>query len=216
MEHPEDLGRVRPDDPSSRPASLWQDARARHLVDKHGWHTLALHQSEFGAPTVKPTRLIFNRQSCCSLGYMGWPTFDRHDKYIGPLPPALNPQGVSLMRGPHDTGPFRTAQAAAYPHAMCSAMAQCLLMALCTSPSSPQGEGQQHRDGTGQVRKFYSTVVQSLSDDTSSGQEEEVDQASEVGELLEPNTRDNNVGDIQPTLPGAGACRRIPSARSGK
>ena len=54
VERPEDLGAVR----GERLASIWQLPEIRNLVYHTGAATWAIHQCEYGATTLKPTRFI--------------------------------------------------------------------------------------------------------------------------------------------------------------
>ena len=85
-EHPENLGRVGAWGSDSFPASIWDCDEAHSLVADCGWSTLALHQQNFGAPTAKPTRILYNNKVFDNLGHLGWPTFDHGGRYTGPLP----------------------------------------------------------------------------------------------------------------------------------
>jgi hypothetical protein len=67
--------------------------------------------------------------------------FDQNERYIGPLPPASYEPGTSMMRRAGETGPFKTAKSAAYPPALCSAIAKGLLSGFISSMPSPRGEG---------------------------------------------------------------------------
>ena len=122
VEHPEHLGIVRPGDLTSIPASIWNLPELREL----GFKTRAFHQIDYGAPTVKPTRILFNF-GFEDMGVEGWPVLDEDHRYVGPLQTASNPAGKTLMRTSQDEeGPFKTAAAAAYPPGMCQHIAQCI------------------------------------------------------------------------------------------
>ena len=118
-EHPENLGRVGAWGSDSFPASIWDCDEAHSLVADCGWSTLALHQQNFGAPTAKPTRILYNNKVFDNLGHLGWPTFDHGGRYTGPLPKPGPSTGRSLMRQPGDTGVFRTAASSTYPSGLC-------------------------------------------------------------------------------------------------
>ena len=138
-EHPEDLGIVDAADPASVPASLWRLPAFLEL----GLQTRALNQIDFGAPSVKPTRIGFNR-GFESIGVPGEPSFDNLGRYIGPLPKKANPAGISLIRkSATEEGEFRTAAAAAYPPGLCQAIASAIWKAFHDFHSSaPLCEGE--------------------------------------------------------------------------
>ena len=85
--------------------------------------TKALNQSDYSAPTAKPTRIVVN-SALDHIGVDCWPVLDEFVSYVGPLPRVRNASNVSLMRkGPYEEGPFRTSASAAYPPALCEAFA---------------------------------------------------------------------------------------------
>ena len=127
VEHPEDLGRVGSWATGGTPASIWQTDEARSFVTNHRWSTIALHQSQYGAPTPKPTRLLFNHNAFDSMGHTGWPSFDSGGRYLGPLPKPTTSPGISIMRKQGDSGPFKTAATASYPSDMCRELATLMI-----------------------------------------------------------------------------------------
>ena len=140
LEQPEDLGAVRDGHwHGHRPASMWQLAEVRGLTDLDDVHTVALFQSDFGAPWAKPTRLLGRLPGLGSdpRFYKGWPTFDDAGLYCGPLPRA--PPGLlSLVRKPEDQG-FRTSGTAAWPEQLCAFVAEAALLVPPSAPSSASG-----------------------------------------------------------------------------
>ena len=73
VEHPEDLGAVR----GERPASIWQLPEVRDLVYRTSATTWAIHQCEFGADTLKPTRFLSDIPEAAKEKHQGWPQFDQ-------------------------------------------------------------------------------------------------------------------------------------------
>lgn len=168
-EHPEDLGRVLPWDPTSWPASIWHWPQMEDLMAL-GWQSGALHQSPYGADTLKPTRLIYNLHTFDDMVHLGHPEFDDNDKYVGPLPPGKNPSDYTMVRKQGETGPFRSAKASAYPSAMCSDIAQKAVTAfLCYEGPGFQTEaaklasdipsGGEVKDTNSMLNKIYVEVL---------------------------------------------------------
>ena len=84
LEHPEDLGVVRTGD---RPASIWQDPHHLQIIKETGAQTGALHQCRYpGALSKKPTRITSDLKGFKDFVVLGWPTFDKLGRYVGPLP----------------------------------------------------------------------------------------------------------------------------------
>ena len=122
-EHPEDLGITKHGDPGSM--FCWPEFT--ELVNKAQFVTVALHQSCFGAPTPKPTRLWGNFWPLLRLGVQGLPTFDAKGRYIGPLSRSpASQKTATLVRQPGDQG-FRSGPSAAYPSTLCHAIAFSIL-----------------------------------------------------------------------------------------
>ncbi len=105
------------------PGSIWQFELVKELL-KLGWHTVALQQDYFGAPTPKPTRWLANTNLFEDMGVPDkMPIFDEGEVYAGPLTRSKRPQKVSLVRQKGQKGPFRSEAAAAYPAEMCQKIA---------------------------------------------------------------------------------------------
>ena len=117
VEHPEDLGRTRKGDD---PASLWQLKRVRdlHVGDVF---TGAMYQCKFEAPTSKPTRWMDNITAFKRHLHLGWPVFDKHRAYQGPLPASCGHAQHAPLIGLNQQGLFATSKAAAYPPLLCKA-----------------------------------------------------------------------------------------------
>ena len=73
-EHPEDLGRVRHGSAGDVPASIWRAKRFLRLV-KRGWWSGAFRQSDYEAPTAKPTRSTSNSFKFESMAPHALPVF---------------------------------------------------------------------------------------------------------------------------------------------
>ena len=80
--HPENLGRVRG---GGYPASLWQLSSIKDLGKLPGARSGAVHMSEYGAQTLRPTRLLTNLSFPSQAWSHGWPTFEGDGKYTGSL-----------------------------------------------------------------------------------------------------------------------------------
>ena len=87
LEHPEDLGRRA----EGVPASIWRWPSVRALVDRAGWQTGALMQSDWGRAFAKPTRFLFCLPGFAASLWCGWPCFDADGFYLGPLPRPVAP-----------------------------------------------------------------------------------------------------------------------------
>ena len=122
-EHPEDLGRMPGGEPFATPASIWQSKEFQDLWEA-GWWSGAFRQCEFGADTPKPTRMLASDHVFACFAPNCLPQFDSDGFYTGPVERCDHNHTVSLIRKPGDTGPFRTAEAAAYPSEMCKKIAQ--------------------------------------------------------------------------------------------
>eukprot|EP00438_Fugacium_kawagutii_P028291 Skav219866 [mRNA] locus=scaffold777:33085:36336:+ [translate_table: standard] len=144
-EHPEDLGAVwrEEDGKELHPASIWQLAELRALVDNSGdlqLRTTAINQCCWGAPYRKPTRLVSNLPEVQDWGPHEWPAFSEDGSYAGPLSFACGckPQ-VTLARSSSDMS-FRTTGTSAYPPAMDQAIAEAILAWCRNVPPPPVSE----------------------------------------------------------------------------
>ena len=150
-EHPEDLGST----PRGLPASLWQSPEARQLVDEFGWTTVGVRQCDFGAPYPKPTRLLGNASALADLGVLGWPLHDGSGRYLGPIQQCKHNHRAVLVRRPGDASfPSKVLKSAAYPPAMCEAIAKALMAAFSTARAAvqaPPAEGGGRRDFSGSL-----------------------------------------------------------------
>ena len=123
LEHPEDLGCTKD---GGNPASMWQLDITQHLVKETGATQGALLQCRFTgkAGTRKPTRLAGTLKGLDSILYVGAPVFDKRGKYKGPLPPHCGHFHNTPLIGRKTKGiGFKTGDRAAYPKAMCQALA---------------------------------------------------------------------------------------------
>ena len=113
MEFPEDLGTTK----NGWPASCWSMKKLREMP---GMMRGALHQSDLGGPTPKPTGIFLEEGDHPPWLRMGWPRFDTRGRYIGPLPrPDKNiPTFRELPGNPYDN----LRKMAAYPEKMCEQM----------------------------------------------------------------------------------------------
>jgi hypothetical protein len=124
-EHPEDLGRVRNQPAFAVPASIWKSQEFASLWQA-GWFSCGFLQCAYGSSTPKPTRFLSSDHIFASFGPNTLPTFDTEDFYTGPVVKCDRSHSDSLIRKAGDTGPFKTAAAAAYPSDMCQKIAECL------------------------------------------------------------------------------------------
>ena len=141
MEQPENLGRVKkPRIPGHWPGSMWQfPQHAALLKDFPELQTVAFAQVDFGAPYVKPTRLLMRTEGPLHKEmYPGLPDFDAEGWYLGPLP---KKSGVPLIG--HDGTNFATSASAAWPGQLCEWVAESILL---TFTNSGQGEGEEKEE----------------------------------------------------------------------
>jgi len=118
-EFPEDLGKVQSGPMQGQsPSSLWQDGKFQEFMGLPGTSTMGLHQSDFGAPYLKPTRITMKgAPSGSKRVYPGPPVFSADNNYLGPIPKvsAKDLGLTTLARQANDTN-FRTTGTAAWPH----------------------------------------------------------------------------------------------------
>ena len=119
--HPEDLGVVRAASPPQHPGSIWHFNAIKTLLDFPDVQWGALAQSDFGTPYLKPTRLLGRLPLLEEIIFVGSPSFDSSGKYLGPLPPGR--EGTTMKVSRDSSGAFRTAVTAAWPPALCEALA---------------------------------------------------------------------------------------------
>lgn len=127
-EHPEDLGRARNGVPAQ---------------EKRNGDYSFLNQCEFGADYLKPTRLLSDAHGVLAVGHPGWPTFNKEDYYMGPLPRSCGHSHPPLI-GTQQAGGFKTGPTAAYPPGMNQMLAKLLFEHWYNKPLTPS-EG---RDST--------------------------------------------------------------------
>jgi hypothetical protein len=150
LEHPEDLGVSKINDMGSWPASVWQLPEVRQFHSHLGWHTVGLNQCLFGAHSPKPARFLSNMPGLTQLGNAGWPTFSDTGVYSGPIPPCGH-NHEKLVGCFSPDGRFRTAASAAYPPALCTALANIFLQDLSCTRTPSEGGQLQVFGGTGEV-----------------------------------------------------------------
>lgn len=123
LEHPEDLGAC----PKGVPASIWQWPEVKALLKHPQVWSAAFHQSDFGTPWPKPTRILARLPPFQDPRFhVGLPSFSDTRTYMGPLPRSSSP---SQLIGRTSSSTFATAQAAAWPIPFCRWLAQLLLTA---------------------------------------------------------------------------------------
>ena len=137
-EHPEDLGKIENSDFLDRPASIWQ-ADEFHGLIQAGWWSGAFRQCDFAALTPKPTRALSNSWEFLKLAKHNLPMFDEEFAYLGPVTRCEHDHKTTLTRKRGESGPFRTAAAAAYPSEMCKVIAECILNAVRSEHSLREG-----------------------------------------------------------------------------
>ena len=125
-EHPEDLGKTAAGD---IPASIWQLPLIRELAELTSAASWAIHQCVYGASTSKPTRLMSNLPSCQQYG-LQWPVFDDNGFYAGPLGRCPHEFHEPLLGFDIELQQWKTAGSAAYPEALCEAIALDVVSAL--------------------------------------------------------------------------------------
>ena len=128
MEFPEDLGTIRNGlNRGLRPASIWQWPILDQIRQVDGVNEAGILQSDFEAPYLKPTRLLFKGVLAAGVHYPGPPVFDSLGFYLGPIP-QINAASLglrTLARQSSDTA-FRTTGTAAWPPMLCKFAANSL------------------------------------------------------------------------------------------
>jgi len=120
FEHPEDLGVT---NLGEHPASVWQLAETKQLVDEFLVITFAIFQCHFGALSPKPTRFMTSLKEANKFPHQGLPKFDSARHYMGPLPSSCSHKfHVQKLIGKQN-GKWKTAAAAAYPPGLCKWLA---------------------------------------------------------------------------------------------
>ena len=115
LEHPEDLGTTAD---GHTPASIWQLPEAVALFKHENVMTFAIYQCQYGASTPKPTRFLSSIAATGTMRFMGPPSFDSADKYLGPLPKYCGHHHKQRL-----LGSVNTSTSAAYPADLCKAIA---------------------------------------------------------------------------------------------
>ena len=159
-EHPEDLGKVLRGRKGT-PASIWRMKEFQKLLEQ-GWWSGAFRQCDFEAPTPKPTRCLASSDEFRELAAPSTPVFKADGSYAGPVEKCTHKHSESLVRKPGDTGPFRSARAAAYPSAMCKAIAACTMKALRKwKPALRKGDNETGSAGSASSASSEEEVVDS-------------------------------------------------------
>ena len=143
LEFPEDLGRVEHGPFAGFfPGSIWQHNQFHEILEVEDTTTLALHQADFGADYLKPTRLLFKgRPSSTGKFFLGKPAFDETGLYVGPLPRRdARLEGLRTLARTNSSEPFRTTGTAAWPSELCKWIATSLEESLQVQPFFDHGK----------------------------------------------------------------------------
>jgi len=166
LEQPEDLGTVRSGPwPGARPASVWQFPKVQDILKLDAVHYGAFHQSSFGTPYPKPTRILFRLSGKLNPHiHLGPPQFTSDGSYMGPLPrPSCS---STLIRRESDKS-FRTSGTAQWPPSFCEWVADEILLvfkdiAKGGIPSSPSSTPQIHQEEM-VAPDFESSIIYNIS-----------------------------------------------------
>lgn len=118
-EFPEDLGKVQSGPMQGQsPSSLWQDNKFQEFLKLPGTSTMGLHQSDLGAPYLKPTRITMKgTPNNAKRVYPGPPVFSDDNTYLGPIPKVSAKElGLTTLARQANETSFRTTGTAAWPH----------------------------------------------------------------------------------------------------
>lgn len=118
-EFPEDLGKVQSGRMQGQsPSSLWQDNKFQEFLKLPGTSTMGLHQSDLGAPYLKPTRITMKgTPNNAKRVYPGPPVFSDDNTYLGPIPKVSAKElGLTTLARQANETSFRTTGTAAWPH----------------------------------------------------------------------------------------------------
>ena len=121
LEFPEDLGAVQHGEwKGTHPGSLWQFPQMESLRQVCGVKEYGIHQHNFGANHLKPTRLVLKGTPSDGILHEGPPIFDREGFYVGPIP-RLNAAALGLrtLAKTSSDAEFRTSGTAAWPTGLC-------------------------------------------------------------------------------------------------
>ena len=132
MEFPEDLGAVQHGEwRGTRPASAWQWPEMQEIRHMNGFKEVGLHQHNFGAEHLKPTRILVKGQLAEGIFYEGEPTYDDQGYYTGPIPKLSAAElGLKTLAKQSTDESFRTSGTAAWPGGLCEWTANCLQLGL--------------------------------------------------------------------------------------
>ena len=96
------------------PASPFQNREFRDEMDKAGAISVAIFRCRWpDEPAKKPMRLVTDNRDFARFGFVGWPKFDAHGTYIGPLPRSCGHKHAPII-GVYEGGGFKTADSAAF------------------------------------------------------------------------------------------------------
>ena len=134
LEFPEDLGSFSDQGVVYHPASIWQLKQAK-AMEASGAIRFAVNQCDLAdVGYVKPTGILTNVKEFGNDSRFkeGWPVFTVQDGvhiYSGPLNGGGS-KGKAPLIGKTKSGKYATAETAAYPPQMCSALSAILLMGI--------------------------------------------------------------------------------------
>ena len=196
MEQPEDLGKTRNERiPGDCPASMWQMPQFEALLLQPDVRTVVFPQLSFGTPSVKPTRFLMRLHGELHPAmYEGPPQFDSSWRYLGPLPPMT---GEPLIG--RDQQGFKTAQAAAWPPALCEWVASKIFTSYLQCREMGEGHlfGRQFEEG----HSFEVGELKGVPFSQRRGEGLAVD-AQEIGSLARKDTQGSQVDPTYPPFPG--------------
>ena len=142
-----------------------------------------LHQSDWGMPYPKPTRLLARLKGRDSILCVGPPTFNEKGGYKGPLARIANPTATII--GKSSKGQFKTGPAAAWPPALCDKLAELIISDFSSEGDETLPEGRTEEPSGKQAMSDNSTDLAAEHGDI----EEKEDVAPELKETKVLQTR---------------------------
>ena len=121
MEFPEDLGAVQHGEWAGvSPASAWQWPPMAQIRQDKSFREFGIHQHDFGAQHLKPTRILLRGYPAAAKLYEGAPTYDELGYYTGPIPKLSAAKlGLTTLAKKRNEMEFRTTGTAAWPEELC-------------------------------------------------------------------------------------------------
>ena len=138
-EFPEDLGAVQSGEwAGTSPASAWQWPPMEQIRQDGSFREFGVHQHDFGARHLKPTRILLRGSPAEAKLYEGAPQYDDQGFYIGPIPKlSAKELGLTTLAKKGNESEFRTTGTAAWPGELCRWAAESIHISFKQQPNLP-------------------------------------------------------------------------------